>query len=86
MCFTTKGTKCMTFKQFKNCFPANGNNSACAIEKDEGEETGYKWEQCSANCSKECLPGQWKCYDQCINQSEPCEKICKPSNVILKQY
>ncbi len=76
-CITTKGNKCRTFEEFGECFHADGDNYACAIDNDGIE---YSWEHCSANCSKECLPGQWKCYDQCIDVSEPCDGICKPSN------
>ncbi len=58
------------------CTPAYDDHYACLINDPlEGEF----WEECEENCPRECLPGQWKCNDQCIDQSETCGNICKPS-------
>ncbi len=80
-CFTTKGNKCSTFYGGGECFHADGDKYACPVEIAYGG--GYAWEECSPDCSKECLPGQWKCHKKCIDQSQPCKGVCKPSNIFF---
>ncbi len=82
-CFTTEGNKCIKFEHFNECVPAEEGKYACPVKIRYYKETGYEWEECSQNCSKECLPGQWKCHEQCIDQSQPCKGVCKPSNNIF---
>ncbi len=71
-CLTTLGNECDV-----PCTPADNDRYACPVFY-AWHRTSF-WEECQENCPKECLPGQWKCNDQCIDQSETCGNICKPS-------
>ena len=37
---------------------------------------------CQSNCPKECEPMEWKCHDQCIAQSKPCQDLCIPGSFL----
>ncbi len=64
---------------YEPCTAADGGRYVCPIRKP----FELIWEECKENCPRQCLPGQWKCKDKCIDQSDACENICKPSKHLI---